>query len=167
MKSTVLLAILSVALAAVGCVSAGGRTTDDDLKAGQSKAIEDKNMGLSKTSVFDTPTPEPFTYSNSGETLPVSFQGAPPQIPHTIDNYLPLTASRNQCMACHDQPDMIGRKAKGQPTPMPKSHYTDLRRSPEKPGKEVIGSRFVCTQCHAPQADVSPLVENTAEKSGE
>ncbi len=165
MKLTMLLGILSIALVAVGCVSAGGRTADD-VTAGQSKAIEDEDMGLSKTSVFDTPTPKPFSYGNLSEALPVSFTGAPPQIPHAIDNYLPLTASRNQCMACHDQPDMIGHKAKGLPTPMPKSHYTDLRRSPEKPGKQVSGTRFVCTQCHVPQADVTPLVENTAEKPG-
>lgn len=163
MKSTVLLGIVSVALVAGGCVSAGGRAPDD-VKAGQDKAIEDVNMGLSKTSVFDTPTPKPFSYANSSEALPVAFAGAPPQIPHAIDNYLPLTASRNQCMACHDRPDMIGHKAKGLPTPIPKSHYTDLRRSPDKPGKQVSGSRFVCTQCHVPQADVSPLVDNTAEK---
>lgn len=165
MKSTVLLGIVFVALVAVGCVSAGGKTADD-VNAGQSKAIEDVNMGLSKTSVFDTPTPKPFSYENSSEALPVAFTGAPPQIPHTIDNYLPVTTENNQCLGCHDQPAMRGGKAKGMPTPMPQSHYTDLRRSPDKVSKQVIGSRFVCTQCHAPQADVSPLVENTSENSG-
>lgn len=165
MKSTVLLGIVSIALVAVGCVSAGGGGTKD-VKAAQSKAIEDVDMGLSKTSVFDTPTPEPFSYASSSEALSVTFLGAPPQIPHDIDNYLPLTTANNQCLGCHDQPAMIGRKAKGMPTPMPKSHYTDLRRTPNKVGQKLIGSRYVCTQCHAPQADVSPLVENTAENMG-
>jgi cytochrome c-type protein NapB len=165
MKSTVLLSIVSVALVAVGCVSAGGGAIEN-VNTAQSKAIDDANMGLSKTSVFDTPTPEPFSYGGSGEALPVAFAGAPPQIPHAIDNYLPLTTDSNQCMGCHDQPTMIGRKAKGMPTPMPQSHYTDLRRAPDKVSKKVIGSRFVCTQCHVPQADVSPLVENTSENSG-
>ena len=165
MKSTILLGIVSVALVTVGCVSAGGGATKDQSME-QSKAIEDMDMGLSKTSVFDTPTPQPFSYGSSDQALPVAFTGAPPQIPHRIDNYLPLTTSQNQCMGCHDQPAMIGRKAKGMPTPMPQSHYTDLRRAPDKVKKQVIGSRFVCTQCHAPQADVSPLVENTSENPG-
>lgn len=164
MKLTFLLGIVSVALVAVGCVSAGERSAGV-VKAGQSNTIEDVNMGLSKTSVFDTPTPKPFSYGGASETLSVSFEGAPPQIPHAIDNYLPLTTNRNQCVGCHEQPEMTGSNTKDSPTPIPKSHYTDPRRNPDKPAKQVSGSRFVCTQCHAPQADVSPLVENTAEKS--
>ena len=164
MKTTFLIGIVSLAFVAMGCVSAGGGSTKGENKT-QTKAIEDANMGLSKTSVFDTPTPEPFSYGISAEVLMVSFEGAPPQIPHGIDNYLPLTTDNNQCLGCHDQPEMIGRKAKGMPTPMPKSHYTDLRRAPDKVSQKLIGSRFVCTLCHAPQADVSPLVENTAENA--
>ncbi|MEN8130122.1 MAG: nitrate reductase cytochrome c-type subunit [Pseudomonadota bacterium] len=158
MKTIYLLGISTLALVAISCVSAGGG------------AIEDSSLGLDKTSVFETPSPEPFNYSTSppgsGEALPLAYAGAPPQIPHSIDAFLPVTAESNQCMACHDKPDLIGQQTKGVPTPMPRSHYTDLRRAPEKVTKKMIGSRFVCTQCHTPQADVAPLVENTSGSSG-
>jgi cytochrome c-type protein NapB len=117
--------------------------------------------------VFDTPSPESFSYSasspGSNEVLPLAYAGAPPQIPHNIDNLVPVTAENNQCVACHNTPGLIGQKGKGQPTPMPESHYTDLRRTPGKVTKKLTGSRFVCTQCHAPQAEVDPLVENSSK----
>lgn len=158
MKMIYFLAIGTLALVTISCVSAGGG------------AIEDSSLGLDKSSVFETPSPEPFNYSTSppgsGEALPSVQVGAPPQIPHSIDTFLPLTSESNQCMVCHDKPDLIGQQIKGVPTPMPRSHYTDLRRAPEKVTKKMIGSRFVCTQCHTPQADVPPLVENTSESPG-
>jgi cytochrome c-type protein NapB len=42
--------------------------------------------------------------------------------------------------------------------PMSKSHYVD--RQGKKHNKPV-GNRHFCTQCHVPQADAEPLVENT------
>jgi cytochrome c-type protein NapB len=56
---------------------------------------------------------------------------------------------------------MWGKKAKGAPTPMPPSHYTDMRNAPGTVAGKLIGSRYVCTQCHAPQASVKPLVGKT------
>ncbi|MGF1643901.1 MAG: nitrate reductase cytochrome c-type subunit, partial [Thiotrichales bacterium] len=59
------------------------------------------------------------------------------------------------------QPDKVGQKAAGEPTPLPASHY-----EPEKVNNELAldGRRFVCTQCHVPQAEVDPLVQNTFDK---
>ncbi len=151
-----------LAVVAVGCVTAGGGP--------KTSAIDDSEMGLSRTSVFDTPTPQAYTHGEafpgSSEALPVAYPGAPPQIPHGVTNYLPVTAKNNQCVSCHDNPALIGKHKKGLPTPMPESHYTDLRFAPDKVTKKLIGSRYVCTQCHVPQADVEPLVENTAKDFG-
>ena len=128
------------------------------------KSINDKELGLSKTSVFEVPTPEPFDYNEAfpgtSKILPRAHPGAPPQIPHNIEMFMPITAANNACLACHDKRDLIGRKAAGQPTPIPLSHYTDLRRAPGKVGKKVVGARYLCTQCHAPQGKVPPLVGN-------
>ena len=44
---------------------------------------------------------------------------------------------------------------------MPASHYTNLRTDPGTVTGQVIGARFTCTQCHAPQADNDPPVANT------
>jgi cytochrome c-type protein NapB len=123
-------------------------------------------MGLSKTSVFATPTPQAPTYPTSPpgtvEPLPRAFPDAPPQIPHEIATLLPITRANNACLQCHDKPYLIGQELPPtQPTPMPTSHYTDLRNNPDLVTGKVIGSRFVCSQCHAAQAEAPPLVENT------
>lgn len=133
--------------------------------AGQ-QGVADKDIGLSKSSVFDTPSPTAFSYSEaspgSGNTLPRAYADAPPQIPHSIRGFTPVTARNNLCVGCHNNPAMWGKKkVKGVPTPMPQSHYTDMRNAPGDVTKKLIGARFVCTQCHVPQAGVQPLVDNT------
>ena len=60
-----------------------------------------------------------------------------------------------------DDPARWGDKPKkGKGTPMPQSHYTDLRKPGSKVGQDVRGARYLCTQCHGPQAEVDPLVAN-------
>jgi cytochrome c-type protein NapB len=53
---------------------------------------------------------------------------------------------------------LIGKKkVKGIATPIPESHYVKA-----EDGKLArSGARYNCTQCHAPQAEVSDLVGNT------
>lgn len=144
-------------LAAAGAVSLGYGA----LQA-EGMVLVDDQMGLSKTSVFDDPSPASFTYPqtepHAAQPLPRAWEGAPPQIPHNIDDFLPITAESNQCLRCHDKPTLMGRKKiKGIPTPMPESHYVKA-----EDGKlSRAGARHVCTQCHAPQADVGDLVGNT------
>jgi cytochrome c-type protein NapB len=129
--------------------------------------VDDSELGLSKTSVFDTPSPEAFTYTESfpgtNEALPRAYTGAPPQIPHRISNYVPVTAKSNQCLGCHDKPELIGKVTKGLPTPMPKGHYAQRFSLTKKGSKSLDNATFLCNQCHVPQADVKPLVENTAK----
>jgi len=71
-------------------------------------AIDELNMGLSKTSVFDTPTPAAYNYSDAkpgwNDPLPRAWKDAPPQIPHRVDEFLPVNAEDNQCLDCHDVP---------------------------------------------------------------
>jgi len=129
------------------------------------EGIPDSQLGLNKLPLKDVSTPSSFSYSDkfpgSSDVLPRSYPGAPPQIPHNIESFLPVSKDNNMCKGCHDSPDNIGKpRVKGTPTPIPESHYTDLRFGKEK-GKQIIGARMVCTQCHVPQATVAPLVENT------
>jgi cytochrome c-type protein NapB len=124
------------------------------------------SMGLSKGSVFETPTPKAYQSNGAqpGENklLPLAYSGAPPQIPHDINGYLPITAKNNMCIDCHNEPGQWGKKLeKGSPTPIPKSHYTDRRRAPNKVTDHLINARFNCNQCHVPQSDATPLVKNT------
>lgn len=126
-------------------------------------ATPDSEIGLSKASVFEVPSPEPMPAEGGdpGEqpVLARPFDGSPPIIPHGIADFLPITRRENLCLDCH-QPAAGGEREEGEPTPLPPSHLTDLRRAPESPGETVVGARQVCTACHVPQGAVSPLVGN-------
>jgi cytochrome c-type protein NapB len=124
--------------------------------------VRDDQIGLSATSVFDDPTPDVFDYPetepSAAQALKRAYFGAPPQVPHKIENLLPIRAKKNACLRCHDVPDDIGKaRTAGDPTPMPLSHYVKLDDGSLKRGD----NRHVCVQCHAPQANVKDLVGNT------
>ncbi len=133
--------------------------------AATGQAMDDSSLGLSKTSVYDDPTPVAPVYDAPPPGVPVAaperyFPGAPPVIPHSINGLVPITGQSNTCLGCHDKPDMIGKKIKGVPTPMTASHYSSPWTK-DKPAKKVAGARYNCNQCHAPQSDAKPLVKNT------
>lgn len=134
------------------------------LQAGAAdKGLTEEQMGLSRTSVNVDPDPAIFEYrqadpSTSG-VLPRAFSGAPPQVPHNLDGLIPITRDSNTCVSCHQQPDQVGKKkVKGEPTPLPATHYTDVKNNALHMG------RYNCTQCHTPQANVNPLVGNTFKR---
>lgn len=79
----------------------------------------------------------------------------PPTIPHRIDNYQ-VDLRANRCLACHSRTRVEESRA-----PMVSvTHYTN--RDGEVLA-EVSPRRYFCTQCHVPQTDGAPLVENTFE----
>lgn len=122
--------------------------------------VLDDSMGLSQVSVFDVPTPSAFEYNDidpkASVLLPRYWEDAPPQVPHRMDKFLPLNAKSNKCLECHDEPDKIGKKVKGKPTPMSETHYV------KTDGELVVSNkRYICTLCHGPQAEVGTLVGNT------
>jgi len=127
-------------------------------------AVPDSEMGLSKQSVFDTPTPERFSFPESmpGDTAlrDRAYPGAPPQIPHSIESMTPIKTGLNFCLSCHGNSAKLSQPLKGKPTPIPASHYTDQRHAPGKVSTTLVGARYVCTQCHVPQANVKTLVGN-------
>jgi len=82
-----------------------------------------------------------------------SYKIQPPTIPHKIDKEQ-INLKVNTCMKCHSEKTFKKKKA-------PKvgdSHYIDRGG---KVLKTVSTRRYFCNQCHAPQVDASPLVENT------
>ena len=132
----------------------------------QDQTISDNAIGLSKTSVLDTPDPDVVVYGSQdagsvGKRAERSYWTAPPMIPHTTKDMVPITRDFNLCKDCHVQPALIGEKiTKGMPVPAPESHYVSV-----KEGQLYMG-RWNCIQCHAPQAKVKPLVNNTFKKAG-
>jgi cytochrome c-type protein NapB len=123
--------------------------------------IEDSDLGLAKGSVFDAKAPPPVVPERSepGEkpVVPRAFPGTPPVVPHELVDYTPITPKENACLGCHEIP---GPKVAGEPTPLPASHYVDLRRAPDVAGKKPAGARWVCTACHLTRTDQGPLVKN-------
>jgi cytochrome c-type protein NapB len=128
--------------------------------AGGGEGIPDSQIGLSKVSVFDDPAPEAVLWnlSDPGDrpTVPAPFPEAPPVVPHRIDDVLPITFDTNECIDCH----AVETKEEGEPTPIPVSHYTDLRYTPDQKGDEVTGARFNCVSCHVTLDDNKEIVEN-------
>lgn len=103
-----------------------------------------------------------------------AFENAPPMVPHSTEGLLPITKDRHMCITCH----MPENAEKVKATPIPISHLTDYRpavsvatMSTIKPNAVVMKdlggkldmSRYVCTSCHVPQANVEPMVQNNFE----
>ncbi|MEO5337355.1 MAG: nitrate reductase cytochrome c-type subunit [Magnetospirillum sp. WYHS-4] len=81
-----------------------------------------------------------------------TFSTQPPMIPHKTNYDISLKA--NGCMKCHDPAN-----AKKEEAPAAgKSHYVDASG---KVQDKLLGTRYFCTQCHAPMTKATPLVENT------
>lgn len=90
-----------------------------------------------------------------GTQAPVSrtFSTQPPVIPHSTDNFDEITLESNQCLDCHGASTYKKKKA-------PKigdSHF--ITREGAKL-EEASAARHNCQQCHVPQVDAPPLVEN-------
>ncbi len=136
---------------------AGGMKIED---TSPGPVLPDSEVGLSHGSVFDSPSPEPIVENSAepGETplLPRSHSSGPPVIPHRIDDFLPITREGNFCLDCHQ----VEEKIDGEPTPIPESHYVDLRNAPGVVGESPAGARFNCTACHLVLTDAPPLVGN-------
>jgi cytochrome c-type protein NapB len=124
------------------------------LAAAQKPAtIPDAQFGLKKGAAAEALQPKPYEFKDGYDTAkPLPGSGMPPMIPHTIDESLPITIANNDCMSCHKAPEK-GKKAKR--PPIPESHWKAADA-----GLALEGRRYVCTACHAPQADVAPLVRN-------
>jgi cytochrome c-type protein NapB len=159
MKTAVIL--LLIAGLGAGCAMRPVARLNEVAPAAPSpESIPDASLSLSKSSVFDTPTPPAVKAndSNPGElpVLPRPYVIAPPRIPHAVGDFLPITQKQNACLDCH----AVKEKKTGEPTPIPASHYTDFRNAPGRLGGEVVGARYVCVSCHVAKTDAPNLVGN-------
>ncbi len=105
-------------------------------------------------SVEEPPAPpEVKHYRKDGEVLPRDYVQQPPLIPHKIDGYQ-INLKFNKCLSCHSW----STYKKAGATKISQTHFVDRE-------KHVLANisprRYFCTQCHVPQADAKPLVENT------
>lgn len=152
MRRTVLVVSIVASLLFMGMLA------PDDTSTGSA----DSQIGLSKTSVFDVPAPdvEKKNESEPGDRplLERSSAVAAPLIPHGVAEFLPITLTDNQCADCHEVDE---EKEAGEPTPAPRSHYIDLRNTPDDVLDTIVGARYNCMSCHVSPGDNEPLTANT------
>ena len=81
-----------------------------------------------------------------------SYPTHPPMIPHKVDKTR-ISLKKNQCLKCHGD---LEHKEIDAPM-VSKTHF--INRKGERLG-HVSTRYYFCTQCHAPQIDKTPLVQN-------
>lgn len=151
-----------------------------------SKTVSEESLGLRTTNLYteDTTSGDRTQYSvqpaGTSTKIVRAFENAPPMIPHDVEGMLPITISNNQCTMCHEPAVAESMKA----TPIPKSHFTNFRpetkmtkdgvmlkegkhldntsdiKGVTKPLDSLSGTRFNCTQCHAPQSEGNNVPQN-------
>ncbi len=178
--SKITIGLATATLLFVGCGDNATPAKTDTVKP----TISEESLGLRKVSLYNenkTVAPRKTAYSTDyaggSQKIKRAFQDAPPMIPHNTDGMLPIKIGDNQCIACHDP--MVAESMGA--TPYPPSHMTNFRPqasyaikaentssenqahiSIKKEGK-LVGARFNCSQCHAPQSDTPLAVENNFE----
>lgn len=87
------------------------------------------------------------------EPIQRDYVQQPPLVPHAIEGYK-VNLKFNKCLTCHSWANYKEAGA----TKISQTHFED--RTGEVHAN-VAARRYFCTQCHVPQADAQPLVENT------
>ena len=103
----------------------------------------------------DSSAPASKRYNKDGEPIARDYIQQPPLIPHKIQNYR-INLKSNKCMSCHSWSNYREAGA----TKISQTHF-------ESRDKNVLANvsarRYFCTQCHVPQVNAEPLVENKFE----
>lgn len=145
---------------------------------GKHEVIDENTLGIIVADVKseETNLKEKALYGEaipgSAEKIDRSFENAPPMIPHTTDGFLPIKMESNICLTCHLPEVAVTVGA----IEVPETHFTSLRPKMievdgvlkfENEGEiyieetgELNASYFNCSQCHAPQTNVTIDIEN-------
>ncbi len=114
----------------------------------------DKVRSLGGGEVLDriNPAPDIGRQSVTDRGFGRAYRQQPPLIPHKITGYQ-ITTTNNRCMDCHDWPGNVKANA----PKVSETHYVDRQGARLD---KIAGTRYFCQQCHVPQADAKPLVDN-------
>jgi cytochrome c-type protein NapB len=107
----------------------------------------------------DTSPPPELGKPAADASVARAYRQQPPLIPHEIEGY-DVDLKANQCLGCHDWPN---NASVGAPK-VSETHYLDRNGVALD---QVSRARWFCNQCHVPQADARPLVENTFKSAAE
>jgi len=126
--------------------------------AGNVYAMQEDNPGGLRSLRGDTPlatqkTAEEIKHvQRDTSPIPRDYLHQPPLIPHQIRNYQ-IDNKSNKCLSCHSWKNY----KKAGATKISLTHF-ETRDGQQL--SDVSPRRYFCTQCHVPQADAKPLVEN-------
>ena len=81
-----------------------------------------------------------------------SYKLQPPMIPHEIAKY-EINLKVNGCLSCHGEKTYQEKKA-------PKVGDSHYKTRDGKVLQTISSRRYFCTQCHVPQENADPLVQN-------
>ena len=100
----------------------------------------------------DTPPADDFKDFPKDQIVADSYVYQPPLIPHSIRNY-EVSLNANKCLACHSWKNAKDAGA----TKISVTHYVNRE---DAVLADMSPRRYFCLQCHVPQTDAKPLVEN-------
>ncbi len=101
----------------------------------------------------DSKVPEFKKWQADRKPIERGYLQQPPVVPHSTEGYR-INQRQNKCLTCHSW----RRYKETGATKISLTHFRD-RFGAETAG--VSPQRYFCNQCHAPQRDAMPLVENT------
>ncbi|WP_321503537.1 nitrate reductase cytochrome c-type subunit [Breoghania sp.] len=108
----------------------------------------------SKTPLAENAAPRPMAKPvNSDLRQARNYPEQPPLIPHSIEGYQ-VDKNSNKCLTCH-------ARAAVQDSQAPMISITHFMNRDNQFLASVTPRRYFCNQCHVPQTDARPLVENT------
>ncbi len=134
--------ILGIALSLVGFAMAWQSVAAD---------VESLRGGMGVE--MQSPTPDLKPYFKDQPIIPRDYLQQPPLIPHQIEMYT-INIKHNKCLSCHSWVNYKAKKA----TKISQTHFESRDGAILA---NVSARRYFCTQCHVPQANAQPLVENT------
>jgi len=114
-----------------------------------------KSLGGETDLTQEPKAPELKSWERDRGPIPRNYVQQPPLIPHAIEGYR-INKKFNKCLTCHSWANYQEAGA----TKISQTHFAD------RDGhvlSNVSARRYFCTQCHVPQVDAPPLVENTFE----
>ena len=117
----------------------------------------DEIRSLRGTAALDEEALQPVVKRWEPDQEPIArdYVQQPPLIPHTIEGYK-VDLKSNKCLTCHSWANYREANA----TKISQTHFADRDGDVLA---NVAPLRYFCTQCHVPQMDTRPLVENTFE----
>ena len=94
-------------------------------------------------------------WQDDKEPIERDYIQQPPLIPHSVESYR-INLKFNKCLTCHSWANYKEAKA----TKISQTHFEDREGQVLA---NVSARRYFCLQCHVPQVDVKPIIDNEFE----